>query len=286
MKAYASEEDIRGRVCGSKRRYPDAGAARRAAERVNAEQPGAGFTPYRCPFCRRWHFGHSPSLESLEATARVMRGLPPVPPEPHEPPERERRRRRRKDRMSTDVAVIEPPEPSPATSAATGSDLVAWLRSGLADLDRRRQELAEAGEWQSLAFGLVALKKITDDLRTLIRSVEDDVVRLLPEKRAVVEGLGVLERKRSSDRRAWRSDELLDELLRLAVVDPETGEVLDDEAAIRARFLQVLVDCVPFTGSLGWRISALRALGIDPDEWCEVKPGRTALQISDNRSDR
>jgi hypothetical protein len=279
VKAYASAEDIQRRVCGSKRRYPTADAARQAADRVNREQPTAGFSPYRCPFCRRWHFGHSPSIESLEATARVLRGLPPTAPEPHEPPERERRRRRRKDRMTTtDIVQASTPEPPPGPGA-TGTDLVAWLRSGIANVDRRRQELAEAGEWETLAFGLVSLKQIASDLQTLIRGVEDDVARLLPEKRAVVEGLGVIERRQSSERRAWRSDELLDELLRLAVADPETGEVLDDEAAIRARFVQVLVDCVPFTGSLKWRLEALRELGIDPDEWCETKPGRTTVQV-------
>lgn len=36
-----------------------------------------GVTAYRCPFCRRWHLGHVPSVESLEAIAREIRGLNP-----------------------------------------------------------------------------------------------------------------------------------------------------------------------------------------------------------------
>lgn len=163
-------------------------------------------------------------------------------------------------------------------------DLVRWLRAALGNVDARRAELATAGDFEGLAFGLVALKVIVDDLRTLIRSIEDDVVALLPAKKVVVDGLGVLEKKKGSARKAWQSEDLLGQVIRLAVDPDGTGEI-PPPGELLERLRSTLVAVVPFTGSLGWRVGALRDLGLDPDEWCHTEPGRIGLQITDNRSD-
>lgn len=289
-----SPEAIRARVCGQKVRHEGPGPARAHAIRLGEESPGSSFGHYRCPFCHFWHAGHVPSLAGLEALSRVMRGLPPGDPKPHDPPAR-RRRRRKEKRPVTDlvpVHVHESEEPVAHLAATTAppaepereEDLVRWLRGALLVVEERRRELADAGEWEALAFGLVALKTITDDLRIVLRTIEDDVVRLLPSKRVEVDGLGVLEKKRSSTRKAWQSEELLDRVLRIGI-DPEgTGE-LPAPGELVSRLRAALVAAVPFTSSLGWRVSALRELGLDPDEWCESTPGRMGLQITDNRKD-
>jgi hypothetical protein len=100
-------EAVRARVCGTKVRHPDIGAARRHARRLNSDHPNARFAPYRCPFCRSWHAGHVPGLESLQELALVIRGLPLTPPQPHDPPARARRRRPKKEKpMPTDTRVV------------------------------------------------------------------------------------------------------------------------------------------------------------------------------------
>lgn len=164
-------------------------------------------------------------------------------------------------------------------------DLIRWLRAAMLHVDERRIELAEAGDFEALAFGLVALKALLDDLKILTRSIEDNIVGLLPAKRVEVDGLGVLERKRGNARKAWDSEELLGRVIRLAVDPDGTGE-LPPAGEVLERLRSTLAAVVPFTGSLGWRVTALRELGLDPDEWCHTEPGRLGLQITDNRGDQ
>jgi hypothetical protein len=297
---YESADDVRARVCGHKRRWATPGEARRQAALLVRDQ-GGSVGHYRCPFCSTWHVGHVPSLLALEAIARVIRGLDPTAPQPHDPPsERERHRRRRKDQPMTDLtaanraavdAAITDGRNVPADAflavppAPADTDLPGRLGTVIVATDDRRHELAEHGDWHALAFLLAELRRLQADLRLLIDTVEQDCYRLLPDKRTEIDGLGVLEKRKGTDRRAWQSIDLLDEILRVAVVDRETGVVLDDETMIRQRIHEVLVDAVPFNPSLGWRVTALRELGLDPDEWCETKPGRESVQVVDNRSD-
>lgn len=290
----ATAEEIRSSVCGDKVRHADPGSARAHAQRLNREAGSTAFGSYRCPFPdelgRHWHAGHVPSLESLEALARVMRGLDLSDPVPHDPPARARRRRRKENPpmadTSTALVPLEAQEDDAvhlvdSTDPATELDLVRWLRASITAADNRRRALADAGSWEELAYGLVALKKITDDLRILNRAVEDDLARLMPTKRVELEGLGVLERRKGSTRRNWQSEELLERVLRLGI-DPEgTGE-LPGPAELVSRLRSALLAAVPFTGSLGWRVNALKELGLDPSEWCEEIPGRVSVQITDN----
>jgi hypothetical protein len=146
-------------------------------------------------------------------------------------------------------------------------------------LDAQRAELAAAGETGMLAFGLDRIRELRRQLGDLERAVEADVATLMDGKTETVDGLGTLERRRGTDRKAWQSDDLLKLIVRQAV-DPEgTGEVAGTPIEVLGRVLEAITDCVPVTPSLGWRVTALRSHGVDPDEWCETKPGRTSVQI-------
>ena len=162
--------------------------------------------------------------------------------------------------------------------AAAGSG-VAALRLALGRADTMRGELAEAGDWESLASGLDQLRVLSKDLSVLVRAVEADVHRLLPERKVEVPGFGVIEKRNGAVRKRWRSDELLSEVVSRSLVDPATGEIEDDPRAVRERLVAALVAAVPFTGSLGWRVTALRDMGLDPDEWAEITGYTQSVQI-------
>lgn len=65
---------LRRRVCGSKPRLGVTAAHRLAEQR---RRLGDDVSAYRCVFCRRWHVGPVPSMDTIEALARVIRGLAP-----------------------------------------------------------------------------------------------------------------------------------------------------------------------------------------------------------------
>lgn len=86
-----------------------------------------------------------------------------------------------------------------------------------------------------------------------------------------VEGVGVVRPFRGKDRKAWEHEALLHDVVNAHLEDAE-GEIPD-----------------PFTiagwvreaaGFAYWKSGALKALGIDPDEYCESQPGRRTVSIS------
>lgn len=70
----SSSEALKRRVCGTK---PAVGVkvAHRHAERLR--DLGDDVSAYRCVFCRWWHVGPAPSMETIHELALVIRGLAP-----------------------------------------------------------------------------------------------------------------------------------------------------------------------------------------------------------------
>lgn len=146
-------------------------------------------------------------------------------------------------------------------------DTLTALQEALGDVVRLADDLAEQGDWQSLGVGLAQLRVFRRAVADVERHVEDHTAELMPHDHVDIDGL-VLERRMSKVRRAWQSEELLRRLVGDQLVNPETGE----------NVYRTLVECVPFTGSLGWRTGALRKHGISPDEWCDETPGRATVR--------
>ena len=159
--------------------------------------------------------------------------------------------------------------------ATTTSDGLHVAKQSIVWWTQTADKLAEEGDWESLGDGLDRIRALRKQLSDLERHVEDHVAALMPDKRIVVPGLG-MERRTSKDRRAWQSEEILTHLWMQTWVD-ENGEITDD-ATHSAQFLAAVKACVPFTGSLGWRVKALAEYGIDAEDYAEVTPGRTSVQ--------
>lgn len=64
--------DVKERVCGEKSRM-GRHAAMSLAQHLRAR--GKRIGAYHCPFCRCWHVGHIPSMESVSRIAQAIRTL-------------------------------------------------------------------------------------------------------------------------------------------------------------------------------------------------------------------
>jgi hypothetical protein len=82
-----------------------------------------------------------------------------------------------------------------------------------------------------------------------------------------------------STSRSWQSDDLLREVVR-RVFDPEGTGVLDD-AAIAAidQLVPVLATVLSMSRSTPWKVTGLKDLGIDPDEYAEKRVGRNRVKV-------
>jgi len=149
------------------------------------------------------------------------------------------------------------------------------MRQALLRADTLRQELADRGDWAQLLNAIEGLRALKGDLDTLLRACEDDAARLLPEKKMVLDGFGVVEARTTSSRK-WDSEPLLRDLCR-QILDPEqTGEI---NASAIPDLLRVLKAVLPMTASLSWRVTALKEQGIDPEQYSEITYGRKTIQI-------
>lgn len=152
------------------------------------------------------------------------------------------------------------------------------LRAAIHAADVQRTELAEDGDYETLVHGLAQLLPLRRDLSDLLRAVEDDIARLMPSKTVEVEGVGVVERRKGTDRKKWDWDSLLPLLIRLWVDPDGTGEMPAAPEVVE-RMKALITDVVGTTPSKGPKVTPLRAAGVDPDEYCESSPGRVSVQI-------
>lgn len=133
-------------------------------------------------------------------------------------------------------------------------DAVAYARGALDALAPGDPD-ALIGCWLVLVRVTQAAKEVREELESLVGES-------MPDKRHTAHGVTV-ERTRPPARRTdWDSESLLRLVVDSRVVDPDTGEIESTLAVLRKVY-----------GLAGYqaRITALRSLGIDPDEFAKTE---------------
>lgn len=170
--------------------------------------------------------------------------------------------------MSEAIIKRELPELAPRSV-----DVLHAFQQALMDLDEMRAELAASKDWNSLAIGLGNLVELKQQLSVIVDAIQKDIYELMPDKKQFVDGVGMLEKRRSNTKK-WESDRLLRDIVRNKLYN-EDGEVAPGTMAL----IDTLEKVLPLTGSLGWRVTALKDEGFDPDEYCSVNWGRPTISI-------
>lgn len=181
-------------------------------------------------------------------------------------------------------------------SAPADPRALAYWESHLGALERETDGLASGLEGALSAVGAaggrrdleaLALVARVQELRRQLGAVEATATRWLGLS-ATIPKTGVLpdgstyEVKRGANRKSWNHDgwkhDAREQVLARAglagheVVDTETGELVD---------LQTLLTWVQEQhGSTSPRVTELRKLGLDPDDYCETFPGLWGVQVT------
>jgi hypothetical protein len=130
-----------------------------------------------------------------------------------------------------------------------------------------------------IAQELYAIRSQIASLKLREGDLVDRLAAEMTEDRLELEGVGVFERRRKADRKSWNHDELRSELMRAVRdgrakrVDSETGEILNEDPTEQA--FRVIFDCA----RPEWRVRPLRALDVDPDEYCQTTYGGWTIQL-------
>lgn len=143
----------------------------------------------------------------------------------------------------------------------------------LFDADRRLN--AEEGNRDELVRLLVELRDLRAVLATVAKDIEADLMPLATEKRWVVEGLGEVQVRRANKRTEWDSESLTRVLVARAlderILDESTGEFEASHEAVA----RVISEC----SRPSWRLTPLRARGIDETEFCHVEQGAWSIEL-------
>lgn len=162
------------------------------------------------------------------------------------------------------VILSTPAVSSPAPE--TRRDFVTELRHALLQVHDYLPELA--GEVDALAQGRDQLNVIRSDLSALLRTIDTMVIEAAGHSRAKFKtGLGEVEVKQGLKRSEWQSEQLAKKLFTEALA---RGGI--DEA------WTVMCATLPLTGSLGWRVTPLKDLGVRVSDWCKEEKAALTVQ--------
>jgi hypothetical protein len=162
------------------------------------------------------------------------------------------------------------------------ADLVAGQIDGLANaIDRDLVALGRPSA-REIARLLIAVRDLRADLGETATTLETVLVQEMGRGRKLeLPGYGLVEVRKRWKRSRWDWSELLPVIAArivddpATIFDPETGEVLPP-AVIGANVATRLRDAISFSSA---KVTALREMGIQVDEFCEEEPDGYAVQL-------
>jgi hypothetical protein len=134
---------------------------------------------------------------------------------------------------------------------------------------------------QEIATELYAVRSEIAALRLRDSDLVDRLSAEMETDRLEVEGVGVFERRRKADRKAWDHEAVQSALLRKVrtmepgkSVDLATGEVTQEDPTEQA--FRVIFECA----RPEWRVRSLRSYDISADEFCQTTYGGYSIQFT------
>ncbi len=141
---------------------------------------------------------------------------------------------------------------------------LAAIRAAIAaSLDDLR-DLEAADDLNGILVGIAVIDVIRKDLADLRQAAGVAAAERMDSKQVALEGIGLFERKAAA-KRVTDWDAILSLLESRAVVDPATGEVVDDPREAVSRLTALFRKVVPLYRSTGAKQAVLSEAGIDRD---------------------
>lgn len=155
-----------------------------------------------------------------------------------------------------------------STPADTVTCHVAGLSTRVRILGDFFADMVAGADLGDYATWLTTLRESKSRLGEVCEALETICGEEMGQRTRVLDGFGMLSRSKRTNRTAWDREMLLRDVLDSRLVDAESGEIADEAP----------LDRVLHVWNLGApRTTALRARGLDPDEYAtvETRPGWT-----------
>ncbi len=141
--------------------------------------------------------------------------------------------------------------------------LAAIRQSIAASLDDLN-DLVAAGDVEAILVGVAVLDTIRRDIGMLRQAAGTAAADLMPDKMVAIDNVGLFERKAAAKRTTdW--DAILSAVRARALVDSDTGEMVESPSVAVDRLLELVQAIVPLYKSTGAKQGGLAAAAIDKD---------------------
>lgn len=163
-------------------------------------------------------------------------------------------------------AVVDPPRlPVAQASTELAAAVEAYARALVSDA-------VDPMSWQDLAVLLHDLKAAGAVLGALASNVSSTLYLKAPHGDVEHPTLGVVGIRRAKDRTAWHHDDAA-----TAYLDARVDAYAAEHGGELPSPHEVLAMVREGASISGWKVTAFRAVDLDPDDYCTMKPGRVSI---------
>jgi hypothetical protein len=153
------------------------------------------------------------------------------------------------------------------------------LREAIGRLDAEVE--LHADEPDGLARALHLVQRMRGDLDLLVSTITEHLFTAMPDKTMVIEGVGLIEKRYGTANTNWDQDrcwELVADSARRNWAATHDGELPPPEVCTAID--ETVHEARELHAAGGWKKTALRERGVDPDDVSEQSYGRKSIQIT------
>lgn len=143
----------------------------------------------------------------------------------------------------------------------------------------------QAGDPVGLAKLLANMRLAIQELAAAAQYVENTLAAAMIDKTFTVEGIGEIERHTGAQRKEWDSDGVssaVEMAVALHVMNELSGVLVDSATGEPVDLVTLTHDIVTEyrrAATPGWKVTGLRAMHIDPADYCTTTWGRKTVQM-------
>lgn len=156
---------------------------------------------------------------------------------------------------------------------------LALLREAIGRLDAEVE--AHQDEPDGLARALHLVQRMRGDLDLLVSGITEYLFRAMPDKTMVVDGVGTVEKRYGTANTNWDQDrcwQLVADSVRQAWAQDHDGELPPPEVCTAID--NTVSEARELHAAGGWKKTALKARGVDPEEVSEQTWGKRSITIT------
>lgn len=124
-------------------------------------------------------------------------------------------------------------------------------------------------------FRLMQIRGLKAHLADVAAEIERVLIESAPSRKFVVPGIGEVQIRKSMRRTDWDNEGLTRVLVAYALDERKLDEITGEYESAHEAVARLLTEC----SRPSWRVTPLKARGLDPSEFCHEEPDAVSVQL-------